>query len=210
MYLENSKRFLLSAKRFEHDVFLISMHEEFTLTESKPKKGFIAALNKVKDKDRSFQICLTGCRLCDNKLGCYSCGRGYNQREVIAKISHILKPSKVGPHYSEPLKSISVMIPTVSSSDTRAIWCPRCLRIEDPKLPMSADVNAAISVTPGVGDRYMNKPAEWSTDAGCLVVKFEGSRVLFASSKNFVLVKEPKVLEDGTTSEYRKGKHFLG
>lgn len=206
MYLEGSKRFLLSAKRFEHDVFLISMHEEFTFAESKPKKGYIAALTKIKDKDRSFQISLTGCRLCDYKLGYYSCGRGFAQREVVAKITHVLKSSKTtGPHYTEPLKSIAVTIPTVSSADTRAIWCPRCLRIENPNLPMSADVNAALAVTPGVGDKFVNKSAEWSTESGCLVVKFEGSRALFASSKNFVLIREPKTTEECPVSEYRKG-----
>jgi hypothetical protein len=218
MHLENSKRFLLSAKRFEQDIFLISMHEDFTFVESKPKKGYIAALTKTsKDKDNSFQIALTGCRLCDRKLGYYSCGRGYMQREVIAKITHTTKPSSSvtrahGSNYysgsgqPEPqLKSVSVMIPTVASSISRAIWCPRCLRIENPNLPMSADVNAALAATPSVCDRFVNKSAEWSAESGCLVVKFEGNRVLFASSKNFVLVKEPKVTEEpGGMSEFRK------
>lgn len=210
MYLESSKRFLLSAKQFEHGVFLISMHEEFSLIESKPKKGYVAALTKIKDKDRSFQICLTNCRLCDHKLGYYNCGRGYLQREVVAKITHALRPAKaIGSHFTEPLKSISVSIPAVSSADTRAIWCPRCLRIENPNLPMSADVNAALTTTPGVADKFVNKSAEWSAESGCLVVKFEGSRMLTASSKNFVLIKEPKVFEDGSVSEFRKSNAFV-
>ena len=44
MYLEGSRRFLLSAKLFEDGTAYISQHDDFPLIESRPFRGFVAQL----------------------------------------------------------------------------------------------------------------------------------------------------------------------
>ncbi len=149
------------------------------------RRGFIARL--VRQRDLSFHLCLTGCRLCDNKLGVYTCGRGPGQREVVAKISHSIRRFRTA---NADMASIVVTIPPVSASGVRAVWCPRGLRVTTPVLPMSADVSEALALSPSLGVRYVNRLADWSTELGCLVLKFLGNRVLCASSKNFMLQEE--------------------
>jgi hypothetical protein len=88
LYLEKSMRFLLSARRNDDDNFLISSHEDFpSFLLEHPKRGFVAKLKR--QRDSTFELALKNCRLCDNILGCFTCGRGPEQREVLAKIIHV-------------------------------------------------------------------------------------------------------------------------
>lgn len=185
MFLEGSKRFLLSAKKFDDNSFLISLNEDFPFLSRRPTSGFVASL--VRQSDSSYHICLRGCRLCDNRLGHYTCGRGVGQREVIAKILHYTKRFRLA---NTEMRCLTVNVPHVSHTGTRAIWCPRSLRIENPSLPMSAEVSEAIAQKPHLRTKFVSKLAEWSTELGCLVLKFPGNRVLCASSKNFLLQEE--------------------
>ena len=83
----NKHRFLLSAKKFSPGLTLISNYEDFPMVvEMKPKKGFIARVEQ--HSDASYLVCLTGCHLCDGKLGRFTCGRAPDEREVVAKITH--------------------------------------------------------------------------------------------------------------------------
>lgn len=99
LYLEGSRRFLLSAKLFEK-VFYISSHEDFPCYSKVPKRGIIATLKYTilhdkffiwirQRKDAGFLLCSTHCRYCDYDLGRYYCCNGSTQREVLAKINHV-------------------------------------------------------------------------------------------------------------------------
>lgn len=81
-------RFLLCARRNDYDNFLISTHEDFpSFLLENPKRGFVAKLKR--QRDSTFELALKNCRLCDNILGSFTCGRGPEQREVLAKIFHV-------------------------------------------------------------------------------------------------------------------------
>lgn len=186
MYLEGSKRFLLSGKQFGMDLFLISLHEDFPFIESRTNRGHVAKV--VRQRDASFLISLNCCHLCDHKLGLYTCGRGLGQREVVAKISHSIRRFRSA---NADMRCILATIPYILPTGRRDLWCPRSLREASPNMPMSADVNEFLAMSPGIGLRYVNRLPDWSKDLECLVLKFQGNRILSASSKNFLLQEEP-------------------
>lgn len=188
LYLENSKnRFLLSAKRFSPELTLISNHEDFPMIEMKPKKGFIGRVEQ--QSDSSYLVCLNRCHLCDGKLGRFTCGRATDEREVVAKVTHsfrrLNKPADID------FRLIHVTLPVVSETGMRRVWCPRSFEIAFPKqIGNSFDMSDAISRFTSMGVRYVNQLPEWSDEFKTLVLKFQGNRVLTASSKNFLIYAE--------------------
>jgi hypothetical protein len=198
MYLEGKRRvrFLMSAKQFSTGAtFLISSNEDFPILEMIPKVGYIARLEK--QKDLSYLLCLNYCHLCDSRLGCFTCGRGGREREVIAKISHhfrLFRPVNL------QYRCVNVYIPSISRSGKRKIWCPRSFRLAyGDTLSPDVDVNTAIS-TDRQQESYMifrNKLPEWNQDLQSLVVKFHGNRILTASARNFLLCAN---LSESTTT----------
>jgi hypothetical protein len=209
MYLEDSKRFIMSAKIENFDLALISRHEYIWNDQSNSygsigkatSQGYIAKLSRHKDK--SFLLTLNGCRFCD-RLGYYTCGRGSAQREVIAKISHSIRSFKKA---GVDIKCLNLVIPRVSENRKRPIWCPRYLRITNPLLPMHADVNESLVLCTNLeSSKYSNKLPEWSEKLDRLVLKFHGNRVLCASSKNILLHEPPPKLSTGTSPKNRSPK----
>lgn len=185
----NKHRFLLSAKNFSGVTF-ISNYEDFPMVEMKPKRGFIARVEQPTDS--SFLVCLTRCHLCDGKLGRFTCGRAPNEREVVAKITHSFQRiNNTNNPQMMDFRSITVTIPVVSDSGMRKIWCPRSFEISFPRdIGRSIDMNEVISRYPTMGERFLNKLPEWNEDYKSLVLKFQGNRVLTASSKNFLIYAE--------------------
>lgn len=201
MYLEGKKRvrFLLSAKQFNESTFLISTTEDFPLLINPPANDYIARIDR--QQDMSYLIALTQCHLCDFKLGLYHCGRGPHEREVIAKVSHYTQRFKaIGLDYG----CVKVNIPAISKSGKRKIWCPRAFRNTNPKMAYDINVDRAVKDL----DRssmftFRNQPPEWNTALESLVVRFQGSRVLSPSSKNFLLCWANDGSEVSTTSSTR-------
>ena len=184
----NKHRFLLSAKKFS-GVTLISNYEDFPMVEMKPKRGFIARVEQPTDS--SFLVCLTRCHLCDGKLGRFTCGRAPDEREVVAKITHNFQRINNNNPLMMDFRSVTVTIPVVSDSGMRKIWCPRSFEISFPRdIGRSIDMNEVISRYSTMGERYLNKLPEWNEDYKSLVLKFQGNRVLTASSKNFLIYAE--------------------
>ncbi len=199
MYLEGKRRvrFLMSAKQFTTGAtFLISSNEDFPILEIVPKAGYIARLEK--QKDLSYLLCLNYCHLCDSRLGCFTCGRGGREREIIAKISHYFRMFRpVNLQY----RCVNVYIPSISRTGKRKIWCPRSFRLAfgDNHIGPEVDVNTAITRDRNQ-ESYMvfrNKIPEWNQDLQSLVVKFHGNRILTASARNFLLCAN---LSETTTS----------
>jgi hypothetical protein len=185
MYLEGKKRvrFLLSAKQFNESTLLISTLEDFPLLINPPINDYIARIDR--QRDMSYLLALTQCHLCDFKLGLYHCGRGPREREVIAKISHFTQRFRaIGLDYG----CVKVNIPAISKSGKRKIWCPRAFRKSNPNMGYDVNVDRAIKDL----DRssmftFINQSPEWNAELESLVVRFQGSRILRPSSKNFLL-----------------------
>lgn len=155
----------------------------------KPKKGFVARVEQ--HTDSSYLVCLTRCHLCDGKLGRFTCGRGPDEREVVAKITHSFRRINSNNPMGMDFRSMTVTMPVVSDSGMRKIWCPRSFEISFPRdIGRSIDMNEVISRYPSMGVRYLNKLPEWNEDYKSLVLKFQGNRVLTASSKNFLIYAE--------------------
>lgn len=192
MYLEGkSKRFLLSARCFEDSnsnssTYHISAYESFASMEIMPQSGSIARLER--QPDDSFLLSLNYCNLCDLKLSRFRCGRHSHEREVVARILHTVKKYR---KLNMEFRSISVSIPSVSITGTRKVWCPRSFRMVHPNIAVSTNVNEAIKLYPKMSLKLVSKLPEWNSEAGNLVVKFEGTgRILTASAKNFILLEE--------------------
>lgn len=186
MYLEGKKRvrFLLSAKQFSPtSAFYISSSEDFPVLDNIPKSGYLARVEK--QRDDSFLLCLNQCHLCDVNLGFFHCGRGKTEREVIARVQHSYRSFK--PHNVE-YRCINVMIPSISKTGKRKIWCPRAFqRAKSSLIGNDVDVNTALSLFRDVSFRFENQKPEWNDKAKSLVVKFQGNRVLIPSTRNFLL-----------------------
>jgi hypothetical protein len=187
MYLEGKKkyRFLLSAKQFmTNDSFFISTSEDFPVLDTIPKSGYIARLDK--QKDDSFLISLNQCHLCDSNLGYFHCGRGCHEREVIGRIYHYFKTFR--PSNLE-YRCINIMVPLISKSGKRKIWCPRSFKRSNPKLSNDIDVNIALTTSfrEGVSFRFENQKPDWNERSKSLAIKFEGNRILIPSTRNFLL-----------------------
>eukprot|EP01038_Epipyxis_sp_PR26KG_P007331 gene7331-9994_t len=190
MYLVgNKKRFLLSAKQFGDDNFLISAHEDFPVFDVRPKKGYIARVEQ--QSDQSYLVCLNQCHLCDQELGYFSCGRCKEEREVLARIIYSVKRLHANLSSKIDFRCLAVTIPTVSGDGTREIWCPRSFRRLNPSLSPSADICEALYLcSNSVGTKYINPLPEWNDEVEGLVLKFQGNRVMNASSRNFLLYDE--------------------
>lgn len=199
MFLEGkSKRFLLSARCFEDisssnsSTYHISAYESFSSMEIMPQSGSIARLER--QPDDSFLLSLNYCNLCDLKLTRFRCGRQSHEREVVARILHTVKKYR---KLNMEFRSISVSIPSVSISGTRKVWCPRSFRMVYPNIAASTNVNEAIKLYPKMSQKLVSKLPEWNSEAGNLVVKFEGTgRILTASAKNFILLEEKFAVMD--------------
>lgn len=188
MYLEGKKRvrFLLSAKQFGNDpTYYISSSEDFPVLENVPVTGYLARLER--QRDESFLLSLHNqCHLCDNNLGYFCCGRSPSEREVIARVFHYHKtfrPTNVD------YRCINVMIPSISKSGKRKIWCPRAFQRANKYLTNDIDVNSALTMyREGISFRFENQKPEWNEKAKSLVIKFQGNnRVLIPSTRNFLL-----------------------
>jgi len=198
MYLEGkSKRFLLSAKCFEDsgsssDSYHISAYESFANVQIMPQSGSIARLER--QPDDSFLLSLNYCNLCDIKLARFRCGRQSHEREVVARIVHTVKKHR---KLNMEFRSISVLIPTVTRSGTRKVWCPRSFKMVHPNIEASTNVNEAIKLYPKMSQKLVSKLPEWNSEANILVVKFEGTgRILTASAKNFIILEEKYAIMD--------------
>jgi hypothetical protein len=188
MYLEGKKRvrFLLSAKQFGNDpTYYISSSEDFPILESPPYTGYLCRLEV--QRDDSFLLSLHNqCHLCDNHLGYFHCGRSPSEREVIARIYHYHKtfrPTNVD------YRCISVMVPSISKSGKRKIWCPRAFHRANKELSNDTDVNTALTMyREGIAFKFENQKPEWNEKAKSLVIKFQGNnRIAIASTRNFLL-----------------------
>lgn len=200
MYLEGkSKRFLLSARCFEDSsTYHISAYESFASMEIMPQSGSIARLER--QPDDSFLLSLNYCNLCDLKLTRFRCGRQSHEREVVARILHTVKKYR---KLNMEFRSISVSIPAVSISGTRKVWCPRSFRMVHPNIAASTNVNEAIKLYPKMSQKLVSKLPEWNSEAGNLVVKFEGTgRILTASAKNFILLEERFAVMDFAAEQF--------
>lgn len=203
MYLEGkSKRFLLSARCFEDSsnssTYHISAYESFASMEIMPQSGSIARLER--QPDDSFLLSLNYCNLCDLKLTHFRCGRQSHEREVVARILHTVKKYR---KLNMEFRSISVSIPAVSISGTRKVWCPRSFRMVHPNIAASTNVNEAIKLYPKMSQKLVSKLPEWNSEAGNLVVKFEGTgRILTASAKNFILLEERFAVMDFAAEQF--------
>ena len=190
LYLENRKRFLLSAVQVDDDNFLISAHEDFPLAK-RGESGYGASVSRQKDK--SFLVTLNTCHYCDNKLGKMTCGKGVYNREVVAKVKHKVRRFKVT---NADMRCIMVSFPYLGSVprriNERNIWCPRSIRNAVPFLPVDADTITGVEVHPN-RVACINKLPEWNAEIESLVLRFQGNRVLSSSSKNFLLYEERKL-----------------
>jgi len=212
LYLENRRRFLLSAVQVDNDNFLISMNEDFPLRKDPATgeyPGYSASVCRLKDK--TFIVSLNYCHLCDQKLGRMDCGRGPNNREVIAKVTHSIRRFKVT---NADMRCIFASFPYLGSVprhiSERNIWCPRAIRKVAPALPMDADIMKGVEVHPNKVT-CVNKLPEWNPDLGSLVLKFQGNRVLSSSSKNFLLYEERKLKNPPPAStNLRRGRSHTG
>lgn len=191
LYLEgNKKRFVLSAKQYPNGSFIISPFEDFPTYEKQPNCGVVARVEL--QRDNSYLVCLEKCHLCDNILGKYTCGRGKQEREVIAKIVQYVKCYQTQMQEID-FRNIHVSIPSVSKTGTRKIWCPRSFRKIDNKITNDKDVNSILTDYPSLITKCFNKPPEWNDTLNNLVLKFQGAgRILSASTKNFLLYEERK------------------
>lgn len=212
MYLEGkSKRFLLSARCFEDyscnssSTYHISAYESFASMEIMPQSGSIARLER--QPDDSFLLSLNYCNLCDLKLTRFRCGRQSHEREVVARILHTVKKYR---KLNMEFRSISVSIPAVSISGTRKVWCPRSFRMVHPNIAASTNVNEAIKLYPKMSQKLVSKLPEWNSEAGNLVVKFEGTgRILTASAKNFILLEERFAVMDFAAEQFSSTSTML-
>lgn len=200
MYIEGKKkvRFLLSAKHFGSgsSSYLISSSEEFPELDSRPKRGYVARLDK--QRDQSYSLILNHCHLCDNRLGFFCCGRGPHEREVVAKISHYFQRFQA---INLDYKCIKVQIPSISKSGKRKIWCPRAFRNACPSL--NNDVNVEMSIKDLDANSiftFRNQVPEWNAELKSLVVRFQGNRVLIPSARNFLLCWGPDESERSYTT----------
>ena len=76
----------------------------------------------------TYMLCLNYCHYCDLELKIFTCGRGLEQREVIAKIVHSVRRVS---YADVDVRCILVSIPRLSSSGKRKIWCPRTFKKEN-------------------------------------------------------------------------------
>ncbi len=203
LYLENRKRFLLSAVQVDEDNFLISTHEDFPLAK-RGESGYGASVSRQKDK--SFLVTLNTCHYCDNKLGKMTCGRGVYNREVVAKVRHKVRRFKVT---NADMRCIIVSFPYLGSVPRkiheRNIWCPRSIRNAVPFLPIDADTIKGVEVHPN-RVACINKLPDWNPEVESLVLRFQGNRVLSSSSKNFLLYEERKLRAAADEASTTKGR----
>ncbi len=194
MYREKSHKFLLSAKQYTDDTFYISTYEDFpsqTDSDTPIKRGFVATITR--QRQATFIVSLNHCKLCDNKLGKFTCGRGPDEREVIAKVTHSTRKFT---SVDVDIRCVQVSIPAVIANGERVIWCPRSLRYINPAISNSSDMCEAISSTPAAQLSCVNKLPEWSAEHESLVLKFQGNRILSASTRNFLLFEKVKQKEN--------------
>lgn len=193
MYREKSHKFLLSAKQYPDDTFYISTYEDFpsqTDSDTPIKRGFVATI--IRQRQATFIVSLNHCKLCDNKLGKFTCGRGPDEREVIVKVTHSTRKFT---SVDVDIRCVQVSLPAVISNGERVIWCPRSLRYINPAISNSSDMCDAISSTPAAQLSCVNKLPEWSAEHESLVLKFQGNRILSASTRNFLLFEKVKQKE---------------
>jgi len=151
----------------------------------KPTKGYIAKL--VRQRDMTYMLCLNYCHYCDEELKVFTCGRGLEQREVLAKIVHSVRRVNCA---DVDVRCVLVSIPRLSVSGKRKVWCPRTFKKENKHLPADADVCDAARLTPSMCLKCVNKLPEWSSRLDSLVLKFQANRILIPSSKNIIMFEE--------------------
>lgn len=198
MYREKSHKFLLSAKQYTDDTFYVSTYEDFpshTDSDTPIKRGYVATITR--QRQATFIVSLNHCKLCDYKLGKFTCGRGPDEREVIAKVTYSTRKFT---SVDVDIRCVQVSLPAVIANGERVIWCPRSLRYINPAISNSSDMCEAVSLTPAVQLACVNKLPEWSVEHESLVLKFQGNRILSASTRNFLLFEKVKQ-KDNTTED---------
>ena len=190
-------RFLLSAKQLDMDTFLISTHEDF------PKSGLEGYTSRIgycatacRQADSSFLLAINNCRLCDQALGIFSCGRGDN-REIVAKISHATHRHEDS---GAEMRLNFVSFPYLNHAsptklrEGRRTWCPRTLLNTGPaSMPIDTNFTDRITFHPN-NIRCVNKLPVWDSVNETLMLSFLGNRVLSTSVCNFILYEERKLL----------------
>lgn len=142
MYLESSRRFLLSGFKVRDDYMVISQHEGFpdVYDPAKPTRGqqkrpegdYVACVKRKTARGNTFQLLAFSCENCDERLGKYSCGQVSGEKdaedtprqllfEVAQSVTHL---SPVG----VDVRVLDMAIPSVNADLSRAVWCPRCPR----------------------------------------------------------------------------------
>ena len=165
---------------------IISIDEDFPLSMiDKPTKGYVAKL--VRQRDMTYILCLNYCHYCDEELKVFTCGRGLEQREVLAKIVHSVRRVNCA---DVDVRCVLVSIPRLSISGKRKIWCPRTFKKENKQLSTDADVCDAARLTPSMCLKCVNKLPEWSSRLDSLVLKFQANRIMIPSSKNIIIFEE--------------------
>jgi hypothetical protein len=180
MYLDGSKRFLLSAKKFGPDLFYISSDENFTAVSKIPERKFLA---RVIERKGVFYLCLNSCALCDKTLGKYTCGYNSEHREILAKVSYAIRGLCVGNGEEVSMRCMLVSVPLLENK-CRVVWCPRALATN------STTSYEELSYLPGISSRLINRLPEWDNELNSLSLKFHGNRVTASSAKNFLLYEE--------------------
>lgn len=181
LYLEGSERFILKAIYIEKD-FYISTDENFDIT-NESQGGFIAKLTQKQDS--TFILLSNSCRYCDSQLGRYECCMDSNQREVLAKITHVNRRHRLA---NVDTRCTLVTLPNIQNG-SRLIWCPRAFKSHGINCP---DITGQINNKSfqSLGMILLNRLPEWDDILECLVLKFQGNRIKFPSAKNILLYNE--------------------
>jgi hypothetical protein len=191
LYLEGSNRILLSAKQIDNNTFLISNNDVHSGV------GYVASATRIRDTG-SFIITTNSCRLCDNTLGHFTCGRGAD-REIVAKVSHSIHKNYETDVEMRVVRAMfpylnhNVLAPDVMKEGRRS-WCPRTLLNTGPaSMPLDTHFIDRIPFHPNI-IKCVNKLPVWNEEADTLMLNFQMNRVLSTSVCNFLMYDERKLL----------------
>lgn len=209
LFEDGTDRFLLSAKQVD-DTFYISQYEDFPEMDGCPTNYYCAILKKTPNAP-NFKLYNCGCEGCDKGFMKYTCndeeGGSHEHegadRQLLADISHMIKRI---PQVDADMRSLDVTIPAVmEDKKSRVVWCPRQNGSDTPSgsTPRHDSGKTHFVTSPSPTHKQLrsfdesnmtddrcklqSKLPEWNHDLKSLVLKFNGGRVLQASSKNFLI-----------------------